>query len=330
MTLRSRRWIMLTLTALFVISGPLIIFYASGWRFNFSTYKIERVGAIFLPSKNSDITIRLGNRTIENKISEFSKGILIDNLTPKTYYLEVSRPGFQSWSKYLTVEPAIVTESQPIILLPEKIDFIPIRGGVADLDFQNGFLIWQESGGHFFLTNPANLASSLNLTLLFNHLKEKQLGLPGQTRISQVVVQDANQFLVKSGKSWYQLDTKKLALQRYPKSPPPPEIILIAPDQTKTATTSLRGLEIQKTGGVVAVINLPDIRLIRKLAWHKNSAHILIQYQDSLFLTETDVRSNVNQQLIQDSLKKWAYDTDQNRVYLLTKTGELAYWDLPE
>ncbi len=282
------------LVLIFLASSPLVILYASGWRLNFQTLKIERTGGMLLNLNGDGFTVKLNGRVVDSDADRFSKALLIANLLPRHYEVEITKIGYQSWKKQLIVKPALVTETKPIILLPEKLPYQLVRTGIADFSFQNGFLIWQDQNNHFFLTSSANTDSALNLTLLFNYLKEKQLKLRGFSHLTKVIPKDASQFLVKTEKNWYLLDTKKLVLERFKGSTPEANPNLVSPDGNRIATAS---------------------------------EHLFIQDPDRLLLAEIDSHSPVNLQTVSENVKTYDYDAENNRVYILLNNGDLVYWD---
>lgn len=312
--------------AIFFLVGPLIILYADGWRLNLNELKFEKVGGILLKIKDSDVTVKI-NGEMKKTDSKFLSGSLtFANLLPKIYEIEVIKNGFQIWKKMLSVKPALIAKSRPIVLIPESLQTVHLRSGVKDFSFQDGLIVWQDAQDHFFLTNPANTESALNLTLLFNHLKNRQLKLSGFAPVISMTQKDANTFFIKTARAWYLLDIKKMSLAKTNQPSAVQEAVLISPDESKVATTTEAGIFI--TGSEEKfTVSLPDPLKIKNISWFGDSEHLFVQYPASLHFVETDPWPPVNMPLLAKNLKKYAYDPDENRIYLLLNNGGLGYWN---
>ncbi|MEK9186053.1 MAG: hypothetical protein AAB885_00520 [Patescibacteria group bacterium] len=326
MTRKSRFWILLVLISLFATSAPLVILYAQGWRINLESLRIEKVGGIFLSLQDADVTIKLNGQIIPPASPNISSGIFISNLLPKTYDIEITKPNYQAWKKTFSVKPSLVTESIPIILVPEEPKLTLIRNGVTDFQFQNDFLIWRDYNQHFFLTSPENLDSALNLTLLFNHLKQTQLELLGFTNLTEIFQKSANEFLVKTQKARYLLDTKKLTLEKTSELPTPAVSDLTSPNQSKIATSTDNGLALL-VDRVRYNLEFPNASSIRSFNWYKDSEHLILEYPKALYLAELDTRSTIGIFKLFYDVLKYHYDSENDRLYVLTTSGDLSYWN---
>lgn len=126
MTLRARRIIYLTFILIFVIITPVIIFYATGYRYNFKKNKIQKTGILILKSKSKDAAIYLNDKPRKEKTPA-----RIINLIPDDYFVKLEKENFHSWQKKLTIESNITTFAEDIILfkknLPSEIKINPIN-----------------------------------------------------------------------------------------------------------------------------------------------------------------------------------------------------------
>ncbi len=120
MTIRLRRTLFYILTILFVVATAGIIAYAEGWRVDFESFTLQKVGAIYVRSFPAKTVITLDGEPIENEAWFFQNGTLINNLFPKKYHLELSYPGYQTWRQSLAVAPSLVSEVKYAILVPTK------------------------------------------------------------------------------------------------------------------------------------------------------------------------------------------------------------------
>jgi len=89
--------IMCTLITSFFVVSPLLIAYASGYRYNFSTHKIVQTGVLNIDIEPKDAEIFLNNEKIENKIP------FNISLYPDTYLLTIKKAGYKTWEKNITI-----------------------------------------------------------------------------------------------------------------------------------------------------------------------------------------------------------------------------------
>lgn len=120
MTKRFRRILFYLLTALFFVLAAAAIFYSNGWRFDMETFSISTLGGIYFEKIPDGATL-----TVEKIDTHFNPGflkssVLIANLFPKIYTAKAVKEGYQTWTKQISVQPSLVTEIDPIIMLSEK------------------------------------------------------------------------------------------------------------------------------------------------------------------------------------------------------------------
>ncbi|MBI5220248.1 MAG: PEGA domain-containing protein [Candidatus Liptonbacteria bacterium] len=116
--LLGKRLISIILFLVFLILGLGTLFYSQGWRINFKTLVLTKVGAIYVRSYPSSASIELDGRPIPNDSWLFDRGTLINNLYPKTYQLRLTRPGYQTWLQTVSVQPMLVAEAKSAVLVP--------------------------------------------------------------------------------------------------------------------------------------------------------------------------------------------------------------------
>lgn len=119
MTKRFRSILFYLLTALFFVLAGSALFYSNGWRFDPETFGISKLGGIYFESIPDGAVL-----TVEKLGAQFNPGflkssVLIANLFPKTYTALAVKDGYQTWTKQITVQPSLVIEIDPIIMLPE-------------------------------------------------------------------------------------------------------------------------------------------------------------------------------------------------------------------
>ena len=245
MTLKTRRTIFYFLVLLFVIAATLVIFYSMGFRIDFKNFAVTETGGIYVRSNPSDIGIVLDGKQIKNRSGILNSGTLIDDLSPGIYALNIDFDGYASWQKDVKVLPGIVSVFDSIVLISndgrEKLmdavhefrfangllvtrtqdtiefDGIPITGDKI-IDFTDGGnVITQDiASENYYLSNISDLESSLNLTMMFNNLKETRLDLHGAVSIVEIAPYpfDDSRFVVMTARALYVLNTDDLEIEQ--------------------------------------------------------------------------------------------------------------------
>ncbi|MDP3764247.1 MAG: hypothetical protein Q8Q95_01360 [bacterium] len=147
MTIKTRRILLSMAVVIFLAAGSVLLMYARGYRWDFSSNKFVLSGAIYVESvypKETEITY---NGKVYNK----NGSALIKNLLPsKKYRVSVSKDSFQTWEKEFQVTPGLVTNTENIVLFPKQL--------------QNQ-IVWPETSGLNDFTisvNEKNIAVKIN------------------------------------------------------------------------------------------------------------------------------------------------------------------------
>src|SRR3989344_2271879 len=210
MTIKTRRVLFYGLAMLFVVVGTSVIFYSSGWRFDFETLTINRLGALFFEIQPDHATIAIEKTPYQFNPGLLKSGLLIANLFPKTYTVKVTKEGYQPWTKELPVRPSLVTEVSPILLLPEKIDLgTPIVKNVSDFWVGPKYLAVKKEDGGLYINNEKP-GSALNINLIFESLRDTSDQSPIQRIYFDIF--DENNLMLITYQKWYQLNVKKQSL----------------------------------------------------------------------------------------------------------------------
>lgn len=117
---QKRRLVFYVLACVFFLLTPIIIGYALGYTFDFGRGAVQKTGSIFIKSKNTSISLFLDGAFIK-ETSFFPGGALLPEIVPGTHLLRIEKTGFSSWSKTITIEPALVTELRNIMLIPHPV-----------------------------------------------------------------------------------------------------------------------------------------------------------------------------------------------------------------
>jgi len=119
MTYRTRIGILIAFIALFLVTAPVVVLYTAGYRWNEKKVRLEKVGLIFLRSRPSYAEIFL-----DGKLRSERTPARLRNLLPSAYDVKVTKKGYGTWEKNLTVGSALTTFAEGIVLwkqsLPQK------------------------------------------------------------------------------------------------------------------------------------------------------------------------------------------------------------------
>ncbi len=118
MTFGTRRRLFYALVALFFVLGAGVVLYAQGWRFDFATGHVDKVGAIYVRSFPADASIMLNGKPAQNQSGFLSRCTLITDLFPKIYQLKLTAAGYGDWHESAGVSPSLVTELKSAVLVP--------------------------------------------------------------------------------------------------------------------------------------------------------------------------------------------------------------------
>ena len=120
---------------MFLITAPAVVLYSSGYRIDWNPPQngkmIVQTGGLFLKTEPKQANIYL-NEKLSKKTDFFFGSALIENLLPKEYNIKISKDGYSSWEKKLTIKEKGVTEGKRILLIPENINFNDVGKGIEN------------------------------------------------------------------------------------------------------------------------------------------------------------------------------------------------------
>lgn len=110
---RNRRIVFSALVLIFILSVPLMVFYAIGYRFDLTdtTKNIKSVGGMYISSEIDTVDMYVDDTLVED-MRIFRAAAYIQNLEEGVHALHVQGDGVQTWVKNLPVFPHFVTEAQ--------------------------------------------------------------------------------------------------------------------------------------------------------------------------------------------------------------------------
>lgn len=193
MSKNARTILFFVLVIIFLIVTPIIIFYSEGYRFDFETKKVIETGGIFIRTYPGEANILINDRK-ERSTSNLAKNVLIQNLIPKKYSVNISKQGYLPWEKNIEITEKKVTEVD-IVLFKDNYDKNVLNNDVLNIfEIEDGFILKKETG--FYYYNPENKKEDLiteniiwdNVLVLKNDLltqKEKKYYLINSTGIKE-------------------------------------------------------------------------------------------------------------------------------------------------
>jgi hypothetical protein len=113
----KRRIFFWILVVLFITTVPSVIFYARGYRFSLKRGIFIYAGSITVKQIPQSANIFIDNQPAsKNKISFLNNAYHINGIQPGDHLLEISLPGYATWSKKVTVHSGISTEFWNVLL----------------------------------------------------------------------------------------------------------------------------------------------------------------------------------------------------------------------
>ncbi len=137
---RTRKTIFYSLCLTFLAAGTLVVLYAQGWRLDLESFRVQKVGGIYLRSFPKDADIFLNDKYVDKKPGLLDSGRFINSLFPKNYKLKLSGTGYMDWAEHVEVSPSLVTELKYAVLIPKGQESA-YKGQVRNFSVDNGQLI---------------------------------------------------------------------------------------------------------------------------------------------------------------------------------------------
>lgn len=113
----SKKIFFWTLVVLFFITSTTVILYAFGYRFSTQKGVFIYAGSVTLNLIPQEADVYINGVLIPNKkLSRINNSYHIDGITPGNYLVEVKSPGFNTWTKRVSVHSGVSTEFWNIVL----------------------------------------------------------------------------------------------------------------------------------------------------------------------------------------------------------------------
>jgi len=153
MSKKARTILFFILAVIFIIITPMILFYSEGYRIDFETGKIIETGGLYIKTNPGEAIVKINDKK-EEKTSGFSRSLFVQNFTPKTYNIKISKDGYLSWEKNIEIVEKKVSEID-IVLFKTSYDKVLLNSNLNNAyQIKDSFIIQKEDG--FYYYNPEN------------------------------------------------------------------------------------------------------------------------------------------------------------------------------
>lgn len=297
--MKNPRLVVFLFFAAFFIIGGYLLMIAQGLLIDWRELKIIRTGGAFFYYSPKDAQLTVNGKNYGASSFFLNNGTLIKNLKPGSYSLDLSKEKFRSWKKTFEVKPGLVTEFKKITLIEEKLkketltasavktfwltnkgpvyqnsknqlyfgDYRLSGQNVSAAD-QDSSLLITKNNQEFFLTDLNKPQITVNLSRLFNSLKQRQLGMPGQIEIQKTFFHPSakNEILIATKQAIYELDLRLVKMEK---------IIDISPDAI--IQISQNRIFFKKDAENLSIYNLLTHKIEEKEIGFKNTQKIEIE-----------------------------------------------------
>lgn len=324
---KTRIILFYSFVALFLALGAGVLAYSYGWRIDFETGKVQKIGAIYVKANVKDVTITINDKVYKDESGILQSGTLISNLLPKTYRVTITKEGYLPYHKTLTVRPALVEELLNIQLIPEAFDptFVAPTKGTTFIDATESadrLILQDTSTGIYYLYTKTNASSTVNLNMAVANAKRGQkikhiAFVPFKP--AQFVIEDATGFklfdsekktieLLMKGSiaTWSMQDSTIIGVETNAKTRTQEIFTFNLIFKTKTSLDNLNK-QLQKTTYVTAVTATNNLATIA-FSDVENNLSIFTPKEKTVKRIATNVRS-------------FAFSPDDKKLLILADSG---------
>lgn len=199
MSILVRRIIVIIFFIGFFIASPILIFYSSGYRYDFQKNKILKTGSFYFISSPDNAEIYLNN--------EYQNKTTPDRLLyklPNDYNIRIEKQDYFSWSKKLKIESKLTTFADDIRLFPvnEPQLFVENKINIFELSPSKNILLYSINDGLWEELWTFNL-NNKQKTLLYRSTLETELKfISWSAAENKILIQKKNNyFIIETGNS---------------------------------------------------------------------------------------------------------------------------------
>ena len=116
------RW-RIGLFAIFLVVIPVIVFYSFGYRIS-DNFKVVKTGGIYISNNESGASVLLNGKP-KKSAGLIDRNILVQNVKPGNYTVNIEKEGYRPWVKYIKVQEELVEVCFPL-LVPSEMKIVEI------------------------------------------------------------------------------------------------------------------------------------------------------------------------------------------------------------
>src|SRR3989344_5261762 len=124
MTVAQRRIVYIFFFLLFFIIAPLLLLYASGYRWDLTSWRISKVGALYIKTCPSGARV-----SRDNQYTKCKTPTQIVNMPAGKHSIVVVKDDYQPWSKELRIEAGKTTFVEDIVLFKQNFERLTLGAG---------------------------------------------------------------------------------------------------------------------------------------------------------------------------------------------------------
>jgi len=141
----------------FTITCAMVIFYASGYKINLKSMKVQKSGMILIDYRDDGIDILIDGKKadyVKEKQGFWSESNYIISILPGKYTIDIKKQGKKDYVDTLVVDEEKITKIENLILIPENIQETKLLENESVSQYcvsENGKkIIYKKDGGVFF------------------------------------------------------------------------------------------------------------------------------------------------------------------------------------
>jgi hypothetical protein len=326
---KTRIALFYTFVFLFLLAGTAVLLYSSGWRIDFETGKVQKIGAIYIKANLKDLTIKINNKVYPDDSGILQSGTLVSNLLPKAYKVEISKQGYLPYHKTVTVQPSRVEELLNVQLIPETFEPITIaqtKGSrfIDATDSTDKIIIQDTTTGTYYLHDKAKASSTVNLTLAVSNVRRAQ-----KIKRIMFVPFKPTQFIIEDATGLKLFDSEKRTLEQLTKGTlitwTLKDSTILAVETTKAHAQALFSFNlIFKTKAPLDGINgqLSNTTFISALDMAGSVNTIAFEDVENNLFISTSKKKELRR--VGENVKAFAFSPDGKKIAFVTKTGDIA------
>jgi len=298
------------LTISFLITTPIIILQAKGYRFDINRGVFVYSGAITLKTNPQKINIKLNNKSINSKKLNILNGSYnITGLIPGYYNMQVSADGFKTWNKRIAVHSGVASEFWNILLTKNHYK----RTTYNSLGVKNYFI---SPKNHFIAyTTTSNQGFTTKILDLNSPSENTEFNFPGWKFIGKIRKENIEW---SPDESYISIPAQKIDSST---------IIQSATNLTNTSSAQLKNINNYFIANLdnKTFFNLNQLlskKNITNVRWDPNNKGYLFFLNKSL-LYRVDVKNADNITQIASNVS--SYDLSSSGVYYIQRPNNLIF-----